>query len=57
MKTQNEMYEVIGRLLTQLEEGQTKYPGMSYEEGVDEALRWVMGNMDDGGWPFTEDES
>ena len=30
----------------QIEKGQSKYPGMSYEDGVSAALRWATGNDD-----------
>ncbi len=45
-RTDKEIEEVMGRAVDQLENG-TKWPGMSYEEGVDAALRWVMGISDD----------
>lgn len=28
-------------------EGRSMWPGMSYEEGVSAALRWVLGEADD----------
>ena len=27
--------------------GETRYPGMSYEQGVDAAIRWVVGLSND----------
>ena len=55
-KTRNEIDEVIGNCLDQMEQGSSKYPGMSYEEGVEAALRWVTGDSDDEGFPFGNEE-
>ena len=30
-----------------IEKGTTAVPGMTYEDGVDAALRWAMGDSDD----------
>jgi len=37
----------IAKTLPSLESGQSDVPGMTYEEGVDTALRWVKGDTDD----------
>lgn len=41
--------EVINKLDTS---SGTKFPGMTYEEGVDEALRWVLGEIPDDEFEF-----
>ena len=41
MKTREKMEEVMDQASTQAAEG-TKFPGMSYEEGVEAALRWAL---------------
>lgn len=39
----DEMLDVIADADTAMDEG-SKWPGMSYEQGVAEALRWVLGD-------------
>lgn len=41
MPTQDEINEVLNWADQQAEEGKSKYPGKSYEEGVADALRWI----------------
>lgn len=55
-KTRREIEEVISNVVGQMAEGGSRYPGMSYEEGVDEALRWALGDNDNEGWPFGDEE-
>lgn len=40
-KTSAEMEELLGRVTEQMDAG-SKFPGMSYEEGIDAALRWAL---------------
>lgn len=56
MKSQAEIDEVLGRVMEQIGQGKSKYGGMTYEEGVDEALRWVTGDNDSDEWPFGDEE-
>ena len=37
----------IEKFLDKFDATTNKYPGMSYEEGVEEALRWVIGEVSD----------
>ena len=39
----HQMREVWGDCLQAEEEGSSKYPGMSYEQGIKAALEWVLG--------------
>jgi hypothetical protein len=32
---------------------QTKYPGMTYEQGVEEALTWCLGELEDGEFEYS----
>jgi len=43
MKTENEVEEMIG----QFADKGVNFHGMSYKEGVETALRWVLGEMSD----------
>jgi hypothetical protein len=45
MKTKREIEDQIAETFDQMENG-TRWPGMSYEEGVRNALDWVIGNTD-----------
>lgn len=51
-KTQEEIDDVLNTCAEALDSG-SKFPGMSYEEGVEAAIRWLL---DDGnpGHPFEE---
>jgi hypothetical protein len=44
MRAADEIEEVLDRLPPA---GSTKYGGMTYEEGVEEALRWVLEEISD----------
>lgn len=46
MKTRKEIEDQIDKAMEAQSEG-SKYPGMTYEEGVDAALRWALGDSDD----------
>ncbi len=45
-RTDEEIDEVRGWAVGGMDEG-TRYPGMSYEEGIEAALAWVFGDTDD----------
>ena len=47
MRSQKEIQDMIARTLPSIEKGGSDVPGMTYEEGVDNALRWVTGDTDD----------
>jgi len=39
--------KLLGEINAQLAAGGTKYRGLSYEEGIDAAIRWLTGETDD----------
>lgn len=43
----DEVEEVRADALEQTEMGESKFPGMSYEEGVAATLAWVFGETDE----------
>jgi hypothetical protein len=47
MRDRKEIEEQIGKTIPSIEKGGSDVPGMTYEEGVDNALRWVLGDSDD----------
>lgn len=38
----NEIEDTIDRALQLNGQGRSNYPGMTYEQGVEDALRWVL---------------
>lgn len=53
MRTRDEVDAQLDKTISAIEEGTTRWAGMTYEQGVDNALRWVMGDSDE---PPMEDE-
>ena len=43
MKTKQE----IEKLLENFDSQRSQYPGMTYEQGIEEALQWVLGEITD----------
>jgi len=46
-RTDQEIDEVLNDCLEQEIKGHSRWPAMTYEQGVAEALRWVMGESED----------
>ena len=46
-KTRHEVDQVTNAATEQINSGTSKYPGMTYEEGVRAALDWITGDIDD----------
>ena len=44
--------EIIERALARVDAHKSKFPGMTYEQGVDEALQWVLGDLLDDEFPY-----
>lgn len=47
MRSQREIDEQLNLAADQTMEGSTKFPSMTYEDGVEYALRWVTGQSND----------
>lgn len=47
MPTQEQIDEAINQATEQEDEGGSKWPGMTYEQGVSAALRWASGETDE----------
>lgn len=45
-RTVEEIDGVLNKAVEAMDEG-TKWPGMSYEEGVRAGIDWILGNIDD----------
>jgi hypothetical protein len=50
MKDMRAIEDVLKNIDTNL----TKYPGMTYEQGVEEALLWVIGEISDDEFVLSE---
>jgi hypothetical protein len=50
MKTEKEINEVLDRLPTI---GETAYSGMTYEQGIEEVLLWVLGEISEGDFSYS----
>jgi hypothetical protein len=46
MKTRQEIEDQIDKALESKQESPSRLSGMTYEEGVDAALRWVLGDAE-----------
>lgn len=46
-RTQEEVDAVVDTAAEKINQGRSKFPGMTYEEGVRAALDWITGNIDD----------
>ena len=55
VRTDAEIDDVIEKCMASENAGHSLYPGMTYEQGVNEALRWVTGEIDDN--PMADEES
>lgn len=42
-----EIDEQLNLAADQVDEGRSKYKGMIYEDGVRDAINWLIGNQDD----------
>lgn len=47
MRTAKEIEDCLNDGLPEGAEGPTRWPGMSYEQGVDATLRWALGWTDE----------
>jgi hypothetical protein len=45
-RTEDEIDTVLNDAADSIEAGRSKFPGMTYEEGVQAALRWAIGQDD-----------
>ena len=46
-RTDNEIDDVRNIAVIRRDEGGSAFPGMTFEQGVEEALSWVLGEQDD----------
>lgn len=46
-RTDEQIDEQLTAAMESVDNGTTNWPGMTYEQGVDNALRWVTGQSND----------
>jgi hypothetical protein len=52
-RTEKEVEDMLNDGMPDGAEGESRWPGMTYEQGVDATARWVLGWTDDN--PMTDD--
>ncbi len=52
-RTQEEVDALLNDLAEAVDFGAPKWPGMSYEQGVEAGIRWLLGERDEH--PYKED--
>lgn len=45
--TKEQIEAELGRAIEQVEKGCSKFFGLTYEEGVDNTIRWMLGESDE----------
>ncbi len=52
-RTDDEINDLRNDVADRINEGGSRYPGMSYENGIEEALSWLLGESEDH--PYAEE--
>lgn len=47
VRTDDEIDGVLNAAMESIDEGRARWPGMTYEQGVDAGIRWLTGEVDD----------
>ncbi len=50
-RTADEVNDVMNEVLPAIDTGDSRFKGMSYEQGIEAALMWVLGNIDEEPYP------
>lgn len=46
-RTEEEINDLLNKCAEAEDTGESKYPGMTYENGIAAAINWLTGNTDD----------
>jgi hypothetical protein len=46
-RTKEEVDELLNDLAESVDSGERRFPGMSYEQGIEVGIRWLIGEVDD----------
>jgi hypothetical protein len=55
-RTREEIEAVKEKCYSFMDDGRSGVPGMTYEEGVEAALRWALGDSDDDPMEHADEE-
>ena len=47
VRTEQEIWDLLNQCADAEETGGSKYPGMSYEQGIKAAIEWIIGDIND----------
>lgn len=47
IRTEQEIWDLLGQCTDAEVTGASRYPGMSYEQGIKAAIEWITGDTDD----------
>lgn len=47
IRTDEEIWDLLNQCSYAENEGVSKYPGMSYEQGIKAAIEWITGDIND----------
>lgn len=47
VRTEQEIRDLLNQCADAEETGGSKYPGMSYEQGIKAAIEWIIGDIND----------
>lgn len=47
VRSEQEIWDLLNQCSQSENEGASKYPGMSYEQGIKAAIEWITGNIQD----------
>ena len=46
-RSEDEVWELLNKVGEKINEGGSKYRGMTYEQGIEAAIMWVTGDWED----------
>lgn len=47
VRNEQEIWDLLNQCADAEEIGSSKYPGMSYEQGIKAAIEWIIGDIND----------
>jgi hypothetical protein len=49
--SEDEIYEVLNQVAEQIDKGGSRFRGMSFEQGVQDGINWVLGETEENPYP------
>jgi hypothetical protein len=53
-RTDDEIDSLRNAVSEQIEKGRTRYHGLTYEQGIEDSIRWLLGETDEHPYPESE---